>query len=178
MIVVYGGRRIDAPDAARQFPLTHVRRVAHEIDRALQRLGAAAVVGSAACGADLLVVESARRVGVRCRIVLPFGRAAFRLSSVVDRPGDWGARFDAAIANAADTDDLVELDASPGDTDAYRRANDEMIRQAVSMATGSSDQVALLVAWNGASHGDDDVTAALLAEAHRRGWRVAVIDTA
>ena len=72
---------------------------------------AAVLVCSVACGADLVALEAAERLGRRRRIVLPFAAERFRMTSVTDRPGDWGPMFDRMIA-AADATDALFADQS------------------------------------------------------------------
>jgi class 3 adenylate cyclase len=59
-----------------------------------------AAYGSAACGADLLCLEAALEAGCETHIVLPFPAADFRRSSVDFAGGDWGERFERALAAA------------------------------------------------------------------------------
>src|SRR5262245_18376092 len=88
MLLVYAGRRVDAAAAAgakeaeERFPMRNLPRVAREIELVLVELKPSTVIGSAAFGADLLVLEAAGRLGVRRRVVFPFDRAAFRTISV------------------------------------------------------------------------------------------------
>ena len=59
--------------------------------RALLNASAATIlVSSAACGADLIALSEARELGLGLRIILPFARDKFRISSVADRPGIGG----------------------------------------------------------------------------------------
>jgi class 3 adenylate cyclase len=60
----------------------------------------AAAYGSAACGADLLFLEAAREAGAETHVVLPFPVDAFRAESVDFAGGDWGERFEQALARA------------------------------------------------------------------------------
>jgi hypothetical protein len=173
MILVFAGRRIDAADAkAARFPLASVDRVRKDLEQWLRRRqpSPSAVVGSAACGTDLLVLEEAGRLGIRRRVVLPFNRAAFRASSVVDRPGDWGPLFDAVITTVAAAGDLIELQFSPEDDTAYEQTNLEIFRQAEHLASSAGDAIEALVVWNGETRGSGDVTQAFLEEARRRQW--------
>jgi len=183
MILAYAGRRVDAaadagtPSTDQRFPLGNVVRVAREVERVLGELKPSTVVGSAACGADLLVLEAAGRLGLRRRIVLPFDRAAFRASSVTDRPGDWGARFDLVIDEVSADGDLVELALDAKDDATYVQANAEIFRQAELLARSTGEDCRALVIWNRVTRGSGDVTEAFFKEAARRGWSPDVIDT-
>jgi hypothetical protein len=183
MILVYAGRRIDAaqtpgsPPVEARFPVSSVARVRREVERVIGTLKPSVVVGSAACGADLLVLEAAGALGARRRIVLPFGRATFRASSVTDRPGDWGAQFDAVVTEVSANGDLVELALDPDADATYLRANHEIFRDADILARASGDACRALVIWNGATRGSGDVTEAFLQESVRRGWSPEIIDT-
>jgi hypothetical protein len=179
MIVVYAGRRIDPDDrtSPNQFPLANAARVQEDVERVLRQLRPAVVVGSGACGADLLILEAAGRLGVRRRVLLPFDQATFRATSVTDRPGNWGPRFDAIINEVSAGGDLVELGLDPNQDGAYHEANAGIFREAAGLAGGHED-VAALVLWNGVPRGAGDVTEAFFKDARRRGWPVTEIDTA
>src|ERR1700684_3534400 len=98
MIIALAGRRIDAADAKQErFPAKNVAMVRERIRLMLQSQRATVVVSSAACGADLLALSEAGSLGLRRRIVLPFEREKFRATSVMDRPGEWGALYDEAL---------------------------------------------------------------------------------
>jgi hypothetical protein len=86
---------------------------------------AAVLVCSAACGADLVALEAAERLGLRRRIVLPFAAERFRTTSVTDRPGDWGPLFDRMIAAAGAAGEMANRSAR-GERDkvVFRRADD------------------------------------------------------
>jgi hypothetical protein len=177
MIVAFAGRRIDAEGAGEpgKFPLANVDRVDRDVDQFLRERQPAVVVGSAACGADLVVLEAAARLGIRRRVVLPFDRAAFRTASVTDRPGNWGPRFDAAVAALA-PGDLIELQFDSDDETAYEQTNVEIFRQCGIVASLDESCVALIL-WNGETRGKGDVTEAFLDEADRRGWPTVQIQT-
>lgn len=153
-VVALSGRRIDAPGAAPpRFPLGNVDKVRSRLAEAFGRLNAVDLVCSGACGADLVALEAAEQLGLRRRIVLPFAPDRFRKSSVVDRPGDWGAVFDRHIEAAAKSGDLVVLDLGGDDDRAYAAANAAIVREALALAR-SADQarprrlIAMLV-WDG-----------------------------
>jgi hypothetical protein len=64
----------------------HVPLVRRRIVDLLAEEHTEALVCSAACGADLIALEEAERLGLRRRIVLPFSPRQFRETSVTDRP--------------------------------------------------------------------------------------------
>ena len=151
--------------------------VAREVERVLRELKPSTVVGSAACGADLLVLEAASVLGLRRRVILPFDRVTFRASSVTDRPGDWGARYDAVIEAVSANGDLVELALDANDDATYVQTNVEIFRDAETLSRSTSEDCRALVVWNGRTRGTGDVTEAFLEEADRRGWSPEVINT-
>jgi hypothetical protein len=162
-IVALAGRRIDAPDAKpARFPLARVEAVGERVAKALRDLNARALVCSAACGADLVALEQAERLGLRRRIVLPFAADRFLVSSVTDRPGDWEAVFKREVAAAAAVGDLVVLDGKEADERAYAAANDAIIEEAQALARATNGKparrlIALLV-WEGQARPGSDAT--------------------
>jgi hypothetical protein len=129
---------------------------------------ASVLVSSAACGADLLALEVATRLGTRRRIVLPFPRDIFRKTSVVDRPGDWGAQYDWILEDVERAGDLLVLGYRDGDPNAYTAANEAILNEAASLGSSSDRRVIALIVWDGQSRGPDDITENFLREADRR----------
>jgi hypothetical protein len=136
-----------------------------------------AVVCSAACGADLLALEAAGALGIRRRIVLPYARERFRATSVVDRPGDWGERFDHILDAVAAMGDLVVLGYAEDKEATYLATNHAILEQAASLAAPAQPAVGAAVVWDGASRGENDVTAAFVQEAQQRGLTVWSVST-
>jgi hypothetical protein len=177
MIVALAGRRIDKPDAdPPRFPLSSVELVRDRLHKLLSEKEATALVCSAACGADLLALAVAGDLGVRRRVVLPFTREHFRETSVVDRPGDWGARFDAICDEVSEQGDLVILGCADDDDSAYSAASTAILNEAMRLQPSDKirDEHAILavIVWEGASRGDDDETAAFATQAGIRGFAV------
>jgi hypothetical protein len=180
-VVALGGRRIDAePTSTPRFPFDQVNRVGMEIADQLRRTQAVALVCSAACGADLIALETAQKMGLPTRIILPFSAARFRETSVVDRPRPefWGNMFDRVTSAARTHGDLVELDAPEAD-DAYSMTNSVIIREAKKLA-GIKDRersvrslrLIALVVWEGAPRGSDDNTNEFVQLARESGFRI------
>jgi hypothetical protein len=179
MVIALAGRRVDAPGAdTARFPAANEVAVRARIRELLMEQRAQALVCSAACGADLLALEAAAGLGMRRCIVLPYTRARFRDTSVVDRPGNWGERFDAMVDTAAASGDPVVLGYAEGDETAYLATNTAILEQAALLAEQLHQTVGAIVVWDGAARGEDDVTAAFLREAQHRGfpvWHVATL---
>lgn len=173
-IVALAGRRIDEDGAdPPRFPLDRVLQVRQRLAALLAEEAAAALVCSAACGADLVALEAAERFGLRRRIVLPFPQDRFREGSVTDRPGDWGPVFDRLIGAARAAGDLVVLGPEAGEgSAAYRAANEAILREAQTLArTGSTPRrLVAVVAWEGAPRPGTDSTEDFRRLAERAGF--------
>jgi hypothetical protein len=180
-VVALGGRRIDAePTPTPRFPFDQVGRVGMEIADQLRCVRAVALVCSAACGADLIALETAQKMGLRTRIIVPFSAARFRETSVVDRPRPefWGSTFDRVTNAARAHGDLVEFDSAKAD-DAYSAANVVIIDEARKLAgirnrkrSRGSLRLIGLVVWEGSSRGPDDNTNKFVKLAQKSGFQI------
>ena len=178
-VVALAGRRVDAPGThPPRFPLENVPLVRKRLAELLAGEGAAALVCSAACGADLVALEEAERLGVRRRIVLPFSPERFRQTSVVDRPGEWGPVFDRLVTAASAAGDLVVLDAGEGDV-AYAAANEAIVREAQALAQlgGAAQRLVAVVVWEGAARSGSDATGGLRDLAAKAGFEERSVPT-
>jgi len=181
-VVALAGRRVDLPEAqVSRFPLVNVQEVGRRVREALCEVHAVAVVCSAACGADLVALEQAKRLGLRRRIVLPFAPERFRESSVVDRPGDWGPVYDQQVAATAAAGDLLVLGVAAGGDAAYAAANEAIVREAQALARtaqpdGPHRLIAMLV-WEGLPRSEGDATARFRDLARRAGFEEQSIST-
>jgi hypothetical protein len=160
MIIALAGRRVDAV-AAKQLRFSpapeSVNRVRDRIRAFLISQGSVALVSSAACGADLLGQQEAGALGLRRKIVLAFGVTEFRSSSVTDRPGDWGALYDAVVNDLKAEGDL-KIIRPKSDKAAYAEVNHRIIAEALSLARQLQHPVTAVRVWEGKSRGDDDIT--------------------
>jgi hypothetical protein len=175
-VIALAGRRIDAPDTdSPRFPLEHVPLVRRRIVDLLSEEHTEALVCSAACGADLIALEEAERLGLRRRIVLPFPPRRFRETSVTDRPGDWGPVFDRLVAAAEAAGDLVILSSTgDGDDAAYAAANQAIIREAEALARATLDgtrfRLVVVIVWEGSTRAGTDASGGLLTLAMKAGF--------
>lgn len=182
MIIALAGRRVDPTDAeVERFPPAEVGRVRDRLRTLLGDAGATALVGSGACGSDLLAMEVAGELGLRRRMVLPFELGRFRATSVADRPGNWGPLFDRIAAAVAVAGDLVVLEHEVDPDAAYAAANVAILDEAGRLARGPGDDagdgVFAVVVWEGRDRGPGDLTADFAREARARGLTVAEVPT-
>jgi hypothetical protein len=175
-VIALAGRRIDAPEAKSvRFPLNNVPTVRERLAALLAAEHAEALVCSAACGADLIALSEAERLGLRRRIVLPFSAKRFRETSVTDRPGEWGPLYDRLIAEAQGAGDLVVLPATGGDDDAaYAVANHTIIHEAEGLAQAAPDgrpyRLVAVIVWEGSAREGADASGGLLTLAKQAGF--------
>jgi hypothetical protein len=158
MILALAGRRVDAVDAKQQrFPAKNVDMVRERIRTLLQTQSAVALVGSAACGADLLALSEASKLGLRSKVVLPYGREKFRTTSVTDRQGDWGPLYDKLLNEVERSGDLIVIHAN-SEYSAYAETNQAILSQALLLGRQLKDRVTAVLIWDGVSRGQGDFT--------------------
>lgn len=177
MIVALAGRRVDEPGVnEKRFSPENAERVKQRIREVLKAEEATALVCAAACGSDILALEAAGELGIRRRVVLPYDKVTFKHSSVIDRPGDWGERYDRILAEVDDKGDLI-VDDYDQDEESYFAANHDILDQAEELAEETGQQLSAVVVWNGQARGEEDVTGHFLEEAKQRGLKVTEINT-
>ncbi len=157
-VVAMAGRRIDAEGAEeRRFPPGNESAVAQRIRNLLVGTACQAVVSAAACGADILLLESAGKLGLKRRVVLPFARDRFRTTSVADRGEAWGERFD-AILNQLASSDVVDMKLTGDNNEAYVQANARIVEEALTLGAATRRYALAMVVWNGFTRGTTDLT--------------------
>jgi hypothetical protein len=172
MIIGLSGRRIDKEGIRPpHFPLANVEFVRERLRVLLREEVVSGLVSSAACGADLLALNEAIALGIRCRVVLPFERQRFRTTSVVDRPGDWRF-YDNIIDKVASANDLLTLAGSLEDQSAYEAANFAVLDEAQAMGRSTGEEVRALLVWDGRSRGPGDLTEAFGVAARQQGLNI------
>jgi hypothetical protein len=159
-------------------------RVRIEITDQLRYSRAVALVCSAACGADLIALDSAQQMGLRTRIILASSAARFRETSVVDRPRPefWGCIFDRVVSVAGSQGDLVERNLT--EDNAYSIANTIVIDEARNLAgvnvhgrSRESLSLIALIVWEGASRGAKDNSDEFVELARHSGFQIEQILT-
>jgi hypothetical protein len=172
-VIVEAGRRVDAPDAVvARFPAKNVPEVRKKINEVLRKEMPVAIVSAAACGADLLLLDVAGEMHVPRYIFLPSDPETFRISSVTDRPGDWGEIYTKALHGST-----VQVLKLPEGQQGYLETNLKLLDQAQELAKRDHTDVRALVVWNQESRGSDDVTAHFLDQAKRRRLPIIEVPT-
>lgn len=167
MIVAYAGRRAESlPTDAEDVVATRVRRL-------ITALAPSAVVGPAADGGDLIVLEAAlkRPDPPVVHIVLPTSLAEFRAASVEE---SWRARHDRVLQRVPQVGGAVESLGLPDGEDAYRKANTRVLDKALSLARNHERVVALVLA----TPGEGAMVADFIERAELQGISVLRIDPA
>lgn len=121
-----------------------------------------------------MALETCEALAIPATVVLPFSVEIFRELSVIDRPGNWGPRFDQVIARARAHSDLVELGYTKDDQNAFLGANREIVAR---VTRASTNEKFAIVVWDGVTRGDDDATADLADHARHSGLEVIEILT-
>lgn len=173
-VAALAGRRIDKLDSTRaQFPLTCAPKVAAGLHKIFETGSFTSLVCSAACGADLLAVESAKILGMTFDIILPYSPLKFRDTSVVDRPGDWGPKYDQLIEEAAACNRLHILGSDEKGN--YDLATAGILDIATSMAP--LENVFAVVVWEGHPRDEGDATLDFKLRAENLGLTVSEVAT-
>ena len=189
-IVAFAGRRIDATDVKTpRFPLTQVDVVQKKIEELFRRDNVKTLTCSAACGADLIALQVAQKLGIHYRIILPFVSERFRVTSVMDRPctqeWNWGILFDQVIDIAQEKGELVVVETDEDRQIAYQSVNQAILNealqqgriQAATVPLQEIHQVQAVIAWDGHARGPGDLTLHFAQEARSRGLVVKEILT-
>jgi hypothetical protein len=178
-VIALAGRRIDAATTQpARFPLQRVAAVTLAFRALAREEQAVALVCSAACGADIIALEVALELGLRTRIVLPFAAQHFRTTSVLDRPGDWGPRFDAVVSAALRHDDVVDLAQPLTAADAaYEAATCAIFEHTRLLASAAGAQMLAVAVWEGRPRAGADATQDFVTRAHKSQLRLRSLAT-
>ncbi len=177
MILALAGRRPDPPDAeTRRFPITNAIAVREQMRSILSRVQPRILIGSAACGADLLGQDVAGDLGIETHVVLPFDVEKFRNTSVVDRPGHWGALYDRIIRRARSNDCLTILQAGEDSDQPYEAANQKILSLS-SRHAQRDEELSAFIVWNEAPKDTADFTYHLQQQIRQKGGSVYEVQT-
>jgi class 3 adenylate cyclase len=149
-VVVFSGHMIDRPEReSPRFPAALEREVRGASRAQLAPLGPVIAYASAACGSDLIFLETVLELGGVVHVVLPYDRDDFVRDSVEVVPGSgWRARFDAVLARSAQVLTVSPQRMSHG-LHSYEYANQILIGLARLHADQLDGAFVPLVVWDG-----------------------------
>ncbi len=153
LALLFAGHMVDMPDRPEpRFPPRMEPLAAEAIEAAVQnaidQTGQPPVaVSSVARGGDILFLETCRRLGLKCRLVLPFPPETFVEKSVEGpETGRWTERFwEQWDATLPDNREVLSDISDPDGP--YAACN----RRLIQIAKSLGDTLHLITLWNGAT---------------------------
>ena len=171
-VLIFTGHMIDRPDRpAPRFPAAIEAGLHAALQARIAAIRPLAAYGSAACGADLLCLEIARELGAETHIVLPFPPPAFRRTSVDFAGGDWGERFERALA-LADSVTIASEHQASGSVATYEYANLLLSGMGALRAQLLDTDLRALAAWDPSAPGLPGGATSLVAVWQAQGLKV------
>jgi hypothetical protein len=171
-VLVFTGNMIDQPGrVSPRFPAAIEPAVRGAVRERVARMRPVAAYGSAACGADILCLEAVREAGGETHVVLPFPPAEFRRASVDFASGDWGGRFERALA-AADSVTIASDHRASGSAATFEYANLIVTGMGRLRADVLGTDLRALAAWDRPAGGLPGGAASLVSLWERRGLEV------
>lgn len=147
-IVACSGHVIDSPGKARRFPPEAEAEVKSKIEEALDQMGASCGYSSAACGTDILFLETMAERGGETHVFLPFAKEEFIETSVRRAGGNWVARFEKVLDQATAVH-YVTREGYNGEDSLFSFCNDIMLGFTAMRGRGLDENPKLLVFWDG-----------------------------
>jgi hypothetical protein len=138
VLIVHAGNRIDGSDRREpRFPASQVGAVAQRVGRLLDVMQPAGVVSAPAAGADLIVLDEARRRDIPLHVFLPIAADEFVRVSVADHDTEWLGLFEAVMDHARDDSRSSVCRGEGGaDADWYLQAHQGLLEHASELAAG------------------------------------------
>jgi hypothetical protein len=171
-VAMFTGHMIDKPGRpVPRLPASLEDALRAAVRQQVERVGSVAAYGSAACGSDILYLEALRAAGVETHVVLPFAPEEFLRSSVNCGAGDWGPRFERALA-AADSVTVASDHCARGSTAPYEYANLIVSGMARLRAKVLGSELVGLAIWDGQDAGGAGGAASLVRLWHSQGFAV------
>jgi class 3 adenylate cyclase/tetratricopeptide (TPR) repeat protein len=149
-LVIFSGHMIDAPDRRiPRFPPEKEGAIRELLEKQLEAMNAGIGFASAACGSDILFLETMLARGGAIHIVLPWPAEEFVKTSVdLDGKGTWNKRFEAVLARAASIRILGQL-YMPGSAIGFEYCNLAVNGLARVFARSLDLDITPLAVWDG-----------------------------
>jgi class 3 adenylate cyclase len=147
-IVAFSGHVLDRPGSDPRFPPEAEEMAKLKIESALEEMDASCGYSSAACGTDIIFLESMIDRGAETHVFLPFAKEEFIETSVRRAGGNWVARFESVLDQATSIH-YVTKDGYNGEDTLYTFCNDVLLGFAAMRGRGMDEDPRLLVFWDG-----------------------------
>ena len=147
-IVACSGHVIDNPGRDPRFPPEAELVAKERIEKALDKMGATCGYSSAACGMDILFLETMAERGGETHVFLPFSKEEFIETSVRRAGGNWISRFEHVLDHATSVH-YVTNEGYYGDDSLFTLCNQVMLGFAAMRGRGLDEDPNLLVVWDG-----------------------------
>jgi class 3 adenylate cyclase/tetratricopeptide (TPR) repeat protein len=149
-LVIFSGHMIDAPDRrVPRFPLEREDEIRKLLETQLEAMNAGIGFASAACGSDILFLETMLARGGAIHVVLPWPADEFVKTSVdLDGKGTWNKRFEAVLGRAASVRVLGQL-YMPGSAIGFEYCNLAVNGLARVFARSLDLEITPLAVWDG-----------------------------
>lgn len=99
-VVIFAGHMIDQDRQVPRFPAELEDKVREALKRKIKEYGGVVGYSSAACGSDILFLETVKELGGTTKVVLPYERNAFAKDSVAFAGEKWMKRFHKVLKDA------------------------------------------------------------------------------
>lgn len=176
-VLAFGGHMIDRTDAGRtRFPGRLESAVRDAVRDRVRALDGKFGFSSAACGSDILFLETIVSLGGEATVVLPYGVDEFAADCVAyPAEGEWVARYQTILGRAAQV--VTASMGRPASPEvSYEYANRMLTGLALLRAQQLDTQLTTLVLWDGEPGEGPGGTASLVELWRRRGLSVEVVD--
>jgi hypothetical protein len=176
VLIVHAGNRIDPPDRREpRFPASQVGAVGARVGRLLDVMRPTGLVSAPAAGADLIVLDEARRRSIPLHVFVPIDADAFVRASVADHDAEWLVLFETVMSHARDDSRSSVYRCDGGaEADWYLQAQHGLLAHAVEIAAG--DLVVALTVRPPAGENPHSATDVFADRAGRAGLIVLTVD--
>jgi class 3 adenylate cyclase/tetratricopeptide (TPR) repeat protein len=178
-VIVFAGHMIDRPNRIQpRFPSQQEPLVRDSLRASLMKHQPGFGYSSAACGSDILFLETILDLKAEAYIVLPYEKSAFIADSVDTVPGaDWRERFESVLDRA--TEVTVCTDRPPSNTEVADEFANLTLRGLGRIHARQFDtELIPIVVWDGKPGDGAGGTASMVGEWTKRGFRVEQIHIA
>ena len=147
-IVACSGHLIDGPGDSRRFPPEAEAEAKRKIEEALEEMDANCGYSSAACGTDILFLETMAERGGETHVFLPFAKQEFIETSVRRSDGNWVDRFEKVLDQATSVH-YVTREGYNGEDSLFSFCNEIMLGFTAMRGRGLDETPKLLTFWDG-----------------------------